>query len=249
MISQKSAQKFLKSLNIKLKSQNISIDPSLFKRAVNFSKEYSKDLDLGHNFNHIALTHNISLRLLDIIAQKERINKTSYEQIKTLVIIASLLHDCASQTWPGDKKQEHADQCAELAYKKLREWNAEKSLAEAVQFLISTHTSHGFRENFEKTGSIPPFSKKVLQLAAQIIYDADHLQTVGLFGVMRGVVTKYIKEEASMTELVKFNSKQVSKLKLEESLELLDIFGDVKNLTDRDIDKKLELLRLRIEKV
>jgi hypothetical protein len=248
MISQASTTKILKTLKLKLRKSEILVPPILKTKLIRYAKEYTHGLDLGHNFNHLVLTHNIALKLLYKVAKNRRLPKQTIKQIRTLIVFSSLLHDCASPSDQVYDKEEHCKQCSKLSYKKLVEWKQNKNFAKAISQIINTHDSCGFRLNFAKIQSVPPYTQENIKLAAKILYDSDHLQTIGLFGVMRGTVTQHYSLNTP-EEYTEVNEKQISKLKLGESHQLVESFGQMRDSTSSQLEKKLEALKKRIENI
>ena len=88
-----------------------------------------------------------------------------------VVRLAALLHDVARPEEKGNSRVCHAKRGAEKAEKILKELNVEASLAQRIVAAVRTHR---YRDN-----NVPA------SLEAQIVYDADKLDSLGAVGIGR----------------------------------------------------------------
>ncbi|MBN2015730.1 hypothetical protein JW766_02765 [Candidatus Dojkabacteria bacterium] len=248
MISKQEAKNFLRAVNIRSRKVILSLPNQLKQNITTYAESYSKVLDITHNKNHLYLAHNTSFSLLGKILNRRKILKEEQNKLKVLIFASSLLHDCASRKYPSyRKKDEHSYQCSVLAYKKLDNWGAERYFAQAVKKIISCHDSTGYKLGFKRITKIGPYSRKIIRLGAKILYDADKLQTIGIYGVIRGLLNGTISQDSSLNDLKSRNQKQLKKLKLKESLELCEEFGLIKKT--KDLTETLKNLKRKIEQI
>ena len=88
-----------------------------------------------------------------------------------VVRLAALLHDIARPEEKGNSRVCHAKRGAEKAEKILKELNVEDPLAQRIVAAVRTHR---YRDN-----NVPA------SLEAQIVYDADKLDSLGAVGIGR----------------------------------------------------------------
>ncbi len=118
---------------------------------------------LSHDFDHVKRVQRYAL----LIAEKEGGDKE-------ILSIAALLHDIVTQRNPGEgnllPKGMHAKLCSEKAREILVKLGYPKDKLEKVCKIISEHE---WSQNIERN------------LESQILYEADKLDSVGVFGALR----------------------------------------------------------------
>ncbi|MFC1780114.1 hypothetical protein ACFLY9_00245 [Patescibacteria group bacterium] len=248
MISTKQAERFFRNLNLQLKHVKTSFPQEQVEKVILFAKKYSEKLDLAHDFKHIILVHNTAL--LSIRKRNfKNFDDEEKQQLIDLIVLSSLLHDCCAEKYPATKKELHHMKCAELAYKMLIKNHFDLNTAKAVRMLIRCHSTTGYEDYYHQIYKYRKYSKKIVKFAAKILYDADKLQTTGLVGILRAVITKYILEDATYKKLKVFNEKQQKKLKLKESLDLISFYGHIKSYNVKDIPKLLDDVKTYLEQL
>jgi uncharacterized protein len=125
------------------------------------AKTFYADADSGHDFDHI----------LRVLAMAEKIARAEGADVD-VVRTAALLHDIArADEDRGTTHIDHADLSAEKALAILRELGASEKFAERVAAAIRAHRFRGARQ---------PET-----LEAQVLFDADKLDSIGAIGVAR----------------------------------------------------------------
>ncbi len=116
----------------------------------------------GHNIDHVMRVYNLALRL----AEDEDVDLD-------VVKAAVLLHDIAGAKESNDPtgKTDHAVEGAKIAYPLLKELGFSEEKIKHIQECI---ISHRYRSDNK------PKTKE-----AQIVFDADKLETVGAIGIAR----------------------------------------------------------------
>jgi uncharacterized protein len=141
----------------------------------------------GHNIDHVMRVYNLALKL----AEGE---DADMDVIKAAV----LLHDIGGPKEANDPTGEtdHAVESAKMAYKILKDLDYPEQKIKHIQECI---VSHRYRsENRPKT------------IEAQIVFDADKLETVGAIGIARafawvGKHNAHIYKKADIDEYAKEN--------------------------------------------
>jgi uncharacterized protein len=129
--------------------------------SIEHAKSLYADADSAHDFDHI-------LRVLDMAEKIARAEGADVEIVRT----AALLHDIArADEDHGGVHIDHADVSAERARAILLDRGANEEFAERVAEAIRAHR---FR------GSMRPET-----LEAQVLFDADKLDSIGAIGIAR----------------------------------------------------------------
>jgi uncharacterized protein len=118
--------------------------------------------DLAHGWEHVFRVYHLSLR----IAEQERADRF-------IVGMAALLHDIGRTI--QEPKKPHAERSAMLATELLANYNLPHETLEAILHAILAH-------NYRR--GITPET-----LEAQVLYDADRLDSMGASGLMRWAMT------------------------------------------------------------
>jgi uncharacterized protein len=125
------------------------------------AKTYFQDSVSCHDWDHTQRVLNLAVQ----IGKKEDANLKVIE-------LAAILHDIARTEEIKSKKAFcHAEKGAEIAKEILKKYNLDNSIIQHISDCIKTHR---FRSN------LIPQSKE-----AQIIYDADKLDSIGAIGLGR----------------------------------------------------------------
>ena len=161
------------------------MDGKLEKLMQAVEKEFTSDS--AHDMEHVMRVYNIALR----IAEGE-------DADMEVVRAAALLHDMAVDRESKDQtgKTDHALESAKMAYPMLKELGYPEDKIRHIQECI---ISHRYRSENK------PKSKE-----AQIIFDADKLETVGAIGIARafawvGKHNAHIYRKADISEYAKEN--------------------------------------------
>lgn len=124
------------------------------------ARAYYQRAESGHDFDHV----------LRVLALAERLAVTEGADLK-VVRAAALLHDIARADEDESRGDDHAQMAAERAHALLLDRGVSVHVAEAITHAIATHR---FR------GSLAPQTKE-----AQILFDADKLDSIGAIGIAR----------------------------------------------------------------
>ena len=135
---------------------------NLIELSENYIKNaLSSDISDGHDFDHTCRVVKHAIALCDEIPQADR----------TIVHLAALLHDVARpQEFQSKGAIDHASAGAEIARNFLLQ-HADESIADQVAEAISQHRY--------RSGNTPS------TIEAQILYDADKLDSLGAVGIAR----------------------------------------------------------------
>ena len=118
--------------------------------------------DLAHGFEHVYRVYHLALSL------------SEQEQADGLIVgMAALLHDLGRTT--RGPTRSHAQRSAKLAQKLLAEFELPHDTCQAIFQAI---LAHSYRHDI-----------KPATLEACVLYDADHLDSLGASGVMRWAMT------------------------------------------------------------
>ena len=118
--------------------------------------------DLAHGWEHVYRVYHLSLR----IAEQEHADSF-------IVGVAALLHDVGRTT--QEPKKPHAERSAILAAELLAQYDLSDETQQAILHAILAH-------NYRR--GITPAT-----LEAQVLYDADRLDSMGASGLMRWAMT------------------------------------------------------------
>lgn len=176
----------------------MAVSKDQMKRIEEFAKDKVSGLDYNHDWSHTFRT----MKLVEIIAKKENADVE-------VCRVAALLHDVGQSL----QLENHAETSEKMARELLATLKLPKNFIEKVSNAIAIH--HDIEKI--KNGS----------LEAKILYDADRLQIVGVFGFCRII-----------SEMTAFK-----KMALNESVEKLqkmqeERFANLQTKTAREIIRK-----------
>jgi uncharacterized protein len=147
----------------------------------------ANDGDSGHNFDHVLRVYNLAIRL----AKGEKVDLD-------VIKIAVLLHDIGGSKERKDPtgKTDHAIESAKLAKPFLEQLGLP---ADKIKHILDCIVTHRYRSE-----------QKPQSLEAEIVFDADKLETVGAIGLARmfawvGKNNAYIYKTANIEEYAKEN--------------------------------------------
>ena len=125
--------------------------------------ELNKDKDSSHDIDHILRVYNLAVTIA----------KTEADVDWQVLELATLLHDIGGAKEANDPsgKTDHAVVGAEMAKKTLESF---KIFPEKIRHIQDCILSHRYRTEY-----------KPQTIEAQILYDADKLETVGAIGLAR----------------------------------------------------------------
>jgi len=153
------------------------LEKKQLEKIKNFSKKNIKNNDPWHRISHIEQTVKISIAL----AKKEKadINKC---------IVSAWLHDIAKNK--EKQKINHGNAAAKIAKKFLKEIKISNKDIEDICYAIQQHNKGEKKKTKE----------------AQILWDADKLQAIGPYGLLRcydAYAYKKTNQEESLQESIK----------------------------------------------
>jgi uncharacterized protein len=123
---------------------------------------YCDFADLAHGFEHVQRVYHLAMHL----AEREQADGF-------IVGMAALLHDLG-RTTPGPTRS-HTERSAKLAKQLLAAYDLSSETLHAILHAI---LAHSYRHGIEPA-----------TLEARVLYDADHLDSLGASGVMRWAMT------------------------------------------------------------
>lgn len=146
----------------------MKLDKSALNKIENFAREKVKNLDFAHNWTHVERT----VKLAKYISSREKANQN-------ICTVAAYLHDIGQSI----RYKDHNITSAKMAGIFLKKLKLNDDFIEKVQFCILCH-------------STPYLLKqtKPVSIEAKVVYDADMLQCLGPFGILR-VLTSYMINE------------------------------------------------------
>jgi uncharacterized protein len=134
----------------------MKISKVILKKIEKFAQSKVKNLDQWHNWSHAERT----VKLAKYLAKKEQADES-------ICIVSATLHDIGQSVGI----ENHNLTGAKLAEEFLKKIGFKKNfIDQAVHCIISHSSSH---------------VKKAKTIEARVLFDADKLQTIGPFGVMR----------------------------------------------------------------
>lgn len=144
----------------------MKLTKEILKKIEQFAKEKHKNSDEWHDWSHIART----VKLAEYLAKKEKANQD-------VVLISALLHDIGQSI----RFEKHNETGAKMAGKFLQKLGLDRKFIKQIEHCIICHSTSRVHE--AKT------------IEAKVIYDADMLQIIGPFGVMRFIISDMINEK------------------------------------------------------
>lgn len=143
-------------------------------KIINYSKEIHSGLDALHSFRgHVLMVVKIG----DYLAKEEKADRD-------IVRCAAYLHDIG--LIKGDEK--HEERGAKMASKFLKGLNVNEVLIARIAHCIMFHARSRVGE--------------AETLEAKIVHDADKITTMGVFGLLRGLIYYFERGEDQISEAV-----------------------------------------------
>ena len=165
-----------------IKDLKLDIDPNIIKELFNLCLSLTKDYDESHDItHHICVVENAFFILVDFELNKSIhenyskiiISKKEYNRLMLLILYVAMLHDTVDHKYPTN---------LEFNRKIMNDF-LEKYIPEFKNDILwiinnisySTEVKYGYPIN----------SDPILQLARDIISDADKIESIGNIGISR----------------------------------------------------------------